>query len=43
MHGGESERSAAEFRGLNRDQQQAVMTFLESLVAPPAEGDVAVR
>jgi mono/diheme cytochrome c family protein len=43
MHGGESERSAAEFRGLNGDQQQAVMTFLESLAAPPAEGDVALR
>lgn len=43
MHGGEAQRSADEFRTLNADQQQALVTFLESLAAPPTEGELVRR
>ena len=43
MHGGEGQRSADQFRMLNRDQQDAIVTFLESLTAPPPDGDLAQR
>jgi CxxC motif-containing protein (DUF1111 family) len=43
MHGGEAQRSADEFRELKTEQQEAVVTFLESLVAPPVDGGLVQR
>jgi CxxC motif-containing protein (DUF1111 family) len=43
MHGGEAQRSADEFRELKAEQQEAVVTFLESLVAPPVDGALVQR
>jgi CxxC motif-containing protein (DUF1111 family) len=37
MHGGEAERSASMFKSATAEDQQAIITFLESLRAPGAE------
>ena len=39
MHAGEAERSAGMFRGSSDEDQQAILTFLESLCAPTPEQD----
>src|SRR5436190_7514458 len=41
MHGGEAERSALIFKGATADDQQAILTFLETLRAPAPEQNAA--
>jgi CxxC motif-containing protein (DUF1111 family) len=43
MHDGEGRRSADEFRALPRKQQDEVVSFLESLTAPPTDDAIVQR
>jgi CxxC motif-containing protein (DUF1111 family) len=43
MHDGEGQQSAEAFRALKHEQQEALVTFLESLAAPPGDGNLVQR